>query len=135
MQLRRQPKNLVEATYALARKNGLGPVKAISYSSDAITLAAALAVAHIRGVGRDGEWPNQAEYAAHYKMTERNAQREWKRFRDVYGADADPYVLARHLLSEKPSELARLAELGKPEEVLDLAMNSPATLLGPLALA
>jgi hypothetical protein len=133
--LRRRPEKLLEVAYASGRMNGLSPVKAISYGGDAITLAVALAVAHLRGVGEDG-WPTQAEYAEHYEMTERSAQREWQRFRQVFGPDADPYALARALEDEMMPALQRLAQLeGKPVEGLDAAVSARVETFGAAALA
>jgi hypothetical protein len=135
MARRRAPKNLLEASYLSARQQGLGPVQAVRYGGDAITLAVSLAVAQIRGVGEDGGWPTQVEYAGEFGMTERNAQREWARYRQVFGPQADPRELAGALLGVFPAQLARLAELNQVEEGLDLAVSAPADLLGLPAFA
>jgi len=47
-----------------------------------------------------GTWPNQAEYAAFWGISERSAQREWAAFRKGFPDEESPERLARWLYSE-----------------------------------
>ena len=44
-----------------------------------------------------GRWPNQAEYAAHWKITERTAQSDWRAVREAFEGERTPDRLARKL--------------------------------------
>lgn len=75
---------------------------------EAVAIPWALAVAR----HELGHWPNQAEYAAYWKLAERQAGREWALVRDAFGADADLYALARHVYAEMAERLNDRASVG-----------------------
>jgi hypothetical protein len=50
-------------------------------------------------------WPNQAEYASFWEISERQAQREWARFREAFPTEESPERLARWLYSEVASRI------------------------------
>ncbi|MEJ7788049.1 MAG: hypothetical protein WKF96_24885 [Solirubrobacteraceae bacterium] len=47
-----------------------------------------------------GHWPTQAEYAAHWKITDRTAQRQWARFRLAFPGEESPDRVARLVRDE-----------------------------------
>lgn len=75
-------------------------------AADVVDFVVGLAIAHVRGAGADGQWPNQVEYAAYWGITERTAQRRWALYRHVFGEDAEPRVLAKALVAEQAPRLA-----------------------------
>jgi|SRR5579884_3010398 len=115
---------LVQVAYARARQSGAGTLKAYKLASDAVQLPVCLAIAQVKGAAADGGWPTQAEYARFWGLTDRTAQREWARYREVFGPDARPEELARQLVAEYGRRLAE-GERGNPA----LVMSAPASLL------
>lgn len=75
-----------------------GTLKASEKASEILTTAACLAIATHRGAADDGGWPTQAEYARYWKISERQAQREWAVFKQAFGETPDR--LARFLVTE-----------------------------------
>jgi hypothetical protein len=47
-----------------------------------------------------GEWPTKGQYAAHWRIDERTAEREWARFRRAFPTESSPERLARWLQTE-----------------------------------
>jgi hypothetical protein len=71
---------------------------------------ACLAITAERGASADGGWPTQAEYAEYWKMSDRQAQREWKLVKRAFPGEDGPDRLAKAMhanyrarLSEKVS--------------------------------
>lgn len=53
-----------------------------------------------------GTWPNQAEYAEFWEISERSAQREWAAFRRGFPNEESPERLARWLYSEVSEKIS-----------------------------
>ena len=100
------------------RAQGYGTIRAMKAAADALTTAAALAIAASRS---ENGFPTQAEYAAYWKQSERSAQREWERFRKAFPGQDGPERLAKAILGEYSGRLAR--------EDPSIAFGLPATLL------
>ena len=120
--------SLAEVAYRHLRTeygDGLaGTLKATKKASEAVTTAACLAIAASKGAGRDG-WPTQAEYASWWRISERQAQREWQLFKLAFPTEHDgPDRIARWLLAEYASRLAK-GERGDPS----VALSAPSTAL------
>jgi hypothetical protein len=79
-------------------------MRASKLAAQAVLLPVQLAIANAHGAGADG-WPTQQEYAAWWKISERSAQREWAEFRQVFGAEADPYDLAQRIAANYGARL------------------------------
>lgn len=87
--------------------NGLGgTLKASKKASEALTTAACLAIAAHRGAAADGGWPSQAEYAIYWKISERQAQREWAVFKQAFPGEESPDRLAKLLVNEYRARVA-----------------------------
>lgn len=71
--------------------------------------ARAVAVIWQLAVAREalGHWPTQQEYADHWGVGLREAQRDWSQFRDGFPTETDPQRLAAALHSEASSRLAK----------------------------
>jgi hypothetical protein len=96
-------------------------LRAANEASLVVLLPVQLAMAHAGDAGTDGAWPTQQEYAVWWKVTERTAQREWARYRQLLGAEADPYALAKAIYAEYSTRLR--------ERDLSVAYDAPETLL------
>jgi hypothetical protein len=87
--------------------NGIGAqLKAVKKGAEAATVLACLAIAHLEGAGADG-WPAQYEYAAYWKITERQASREWDLIRRAFPGEAGPDRLAKILALDYGPRLQR----------------------------
>jgi hypothetical protein len=82
-----------------------GTIKASKKASEALTTAACLAIAAHRGAAEDGGWPTQAEYARYWKISERQAQREWAVFKQAFPGET-PDRLAKFLTTEYRARVA-----------------------------
>jgi hypothetical protein len=115
---------LVELAYVKALDAGYGRVKAYKVAADVLRLPVGLAIAYRRGAGEDGRWPTQGQYASYWAITDRTAQREWERYREIFGEDADPQYLARQL------DDAYGLRLEQSRAAESMALVAPASLLG-----
>lgn len=104
----KKQQTLVEVAFVNLRGEfggGLGgTLKASKKASEVLTTAACLAIAAHRGAASDGDWPTQADYARYWKISERQAQREWAVFKQAFGESPDR--LAKHLTTEYRSRVA-----------------------------
>jgi hypothetical protein len=117
-----------EAMKAAMARNGerglSAQVRAYKDASEAVNLAADLAIAYSRGP-KSGPWPTFEEAARIEDLpSERTFYRRLKTYREIFGPEADPYELAKVIWRDFS---ARLEEDG-PAVAADL----PASLL-PLA--
>jgi hypothetical protein len=76
----------------------------VAASKSAQACSTAWALAH--AAHKLGRWPSQQEYAEYWKITDRTAQREWARFREVFPGAESPDDLARYLASELGKRMA-----------------------------
>lgn len=83
-----------------------GTLKASKKASEALTTAACLAIAAHRGAAEDGGWPSQAEYARYWKISERQAQREWAVFKQAFPNEESPERMAKYLATEYRARVA-----------------------------
>lgn len=106
----KRQQTLAEVAYVNLRLEfgeGLGgTLKASKKASEALTTAACLAIAAHRGAAEDGGWPSQAEYARYWKISERQAQREWAVFKQAFPREDSPERLAKILMTEYRSRVA-----------------------------
>jgi hypothetical protein len=86
-----------------------GTLKATKKSAEAVATFAALSMAAVNGASEDG-WPTQAEYAAYWKITERQAQREWALVRRAFPSEDSPDRIARQLANDHRARLSRAAD-------------------------
>jgi 2-polyprenyl-6-methoxyphenol hydroxylase-like FAD-dependent oxidoreductase len=97
------------------RASGDGQIKSLKHSADALALVWCLAYQK----HKTGDWPNQAEYAAYWKRSERTVQREWALFKRAFPTEQSPERLARWMLSELTSRIEQqqlaMAVLAPPE--------------------
>jgi hypothetical protein len=91
---RRGPSTLAELAFVNLRAAGYGWRESFSRATDALDTASSLAIAYLKGAGTDGAWPTQAEYAEHYGITTRTAQRQWHVFREAFPDEASPERIA-----------------------------------------
>jgi hypothetical protein len=107
---RKRPLTLAEVAVVNLRGeygSGLGgTLKATKKGAEAVTTAACLAIAAHHGAAEDGGWPTQAEYARYWKISERQAQREWALFKAAFPNEESPDRIARFLSNEYRSRLA-----------------------------
>jgi hypothetical protein len=83
-----------------------GTLKASKKASEALTTAACLAIAAHLGAAENGGWPSQAEYARYWKISERQAQREWAVFKQAFPREDSPDRLAKFLVTEYRARVA-----------------------------
>ncbi len=86
-----------------------------------MTTVVSLAIcAQMRDEG-DG-WPTQAEYAAWWKISERQAQREWELFKRAFPGEESPDRIAQLMVANYGRRLAEGGKRGNP----GLAWSLPA---------
>lgn len=91
----------------------LGTLKATKKAAEAVAVPACLAIASLKGAAADGTWPTQAEYAAWWKQSERQAQREWALFKEAFPGQESPDAMAKVMAAEIGGRLAASAH-GNP---------------------
>jgi len=96
------PPTLADVALANLRSSGMGTVRAYASAGKALATVAALAIA----AAEHDEWPTQAEYAAHWKITERTAQREWALFRQAFPGEQTPDAFAQLIAAQRAKQLA-----------------------------
>jgi hypothetical protein len=84
------------------RAAGVSNLKSLKQAADICGLLWALA----NTTHSLGHYPSQAEYAAHWKISERKAQREWQLFKLAFPDEESPERLARWILSEASRRIA-----------------------------
>jgi len=114
---RDRPRTLADVAFANLRSRGRGTWKAHLQSAQALATVGKLAMAAHAGAGANG-WPTQVEYADHWGVSERTAQREWHLFGEAFAVppervDGELERMARWVLSEYAGRLEdRASELG-----------------------
>lgn len=98
---------LADVAYTNLRHSGLGSMRANVAAAEACAVILKLAEAR----AALGSWPSQADYAKHWRISERSAQREWAKFRRGFPNETDPERLARWLYSEVSDRLDRTSVL------------------------
>ena len=96
-----------------------GQLKATKKAAEAVATLACLAIAAEKGGAADGGWPTQAEYAAYWKLSERQAQREWQLVKRAFPGEDGPDRLAKALWVEYRT---RLIERSGPNVQLRLSI-------------
>jgi hypothetical protein len=97
---------VIEVATLNLREAGHGPIKSITKAGDALAVAIALAIC---AADHEDGWPDQTEYAAYWRISERSAQREWAQFREAFPDSAGPEQLARYIHAEVGRKLKRNA--------------------------
>jgi hypothetical protein len=110
-------------------ENGGGRVallKAMKKAAEALAVPVCLAIAAERGAGGDG-WPTQMEYAKYWKLSDRQAQRDWQIFKRAFPGEDDPHRIARAIVADYELRRRLLqGERGDPA----VAFSVPAALVG-----
>jgi hypothetical protein len=112
---RRQPVLADVAVHNLM-EGGTGRLKANLTAAQALTTVWRLAYA----AHKLGDWPTQAEYAEHWEINDRTAQRHWATFRAAFPEEEDPQRLAEWVLSHAS------ARIEEPSCALTVAAPPPA---------
>lgn len=106
----KRQQTLAELAYINLRSDfggGLGgTIKASKKASEALTTVACLAIAAHRGAAENGGWPSQAEYARYWKISERQAQREWAVFKQAFPGEDSPERVAKILVNDYRARVA-----------------------------
>jgi len=114
---RDRQRTLADVAFANLRSAGYSTWRAHLKAAQALATVGKLAMAAHAGAGANG-WPTQVEYAEHWDVSERTAQREWHLFGQAFAVepervDAELERMARWVLSEYAGRLAdRASELG-----------------------
>jgi len=82
--------------------HSLKSFRSMKIAADAVEPIWALAFAR----SKLGTWPNQAEYAVFWKISERSAQREWAAFRLGFPDEDSPQRLAEWLYGQVAERIA-----------------------------
>lgn len=88
--------SLTAVAYLRLKAQGDSPLRAMKHAANAIEPICKLAIAR----HELGRWPSQVEYAEHWKISERRAQRDWADFRRAFPDEQNPERVARWLYSE-----------------------------------
>jgi hypothetical protein len=109
MALRHPPKMLgeVAAVNLLGRAENRGmlaQLRATREGAEAVTAIACLALAAVHGAGA-ADWPTQYEYAEHWGINLRRAEREWALVRLAFPGERGPDRIARLLMLDYRSRL------------------------------